>query len=90
MILSFVIAGITAALTALCYAEPRLLDPGLGLVLFLRLRHPGRAGAAYGVGWCLLLEYGVSAAAWSRSAGASISTSPPASPTGVRMPDAIS
>lgn len=62
VILSFVIAGITAALTALCYAELASSIPVSGSSYSYAYATLGEI-VAYGVGWCLLLEYGVSAAA---------------------------
>lgn len=62
VLLSFVIAGITAALTALCYAELASSIPVSGSSYSYAYATLGEV-VAYGVGWCLLLEYGVSAAA---------------------------
>lgn len=62
VLLSFVIAGITAALTALCYAELASSMPVSGSSYSYAYATLGEI-VAYGVGWCLLLEYGVSAAA---------------------------
>ena len=42
VIFSFVLAGITAALTAVCYAELASDHPRLRLVLLVYLRHAGR------------------------------------------------
>jgi hypothetical protein len=44
VVLAFAIAGITAALTALCYAELASTIPGVGLVVLLCLCHIGRGG----------------------------------------------
>lgn len=62
VLLAFVIAGITAALTALCYAELASSIPVSGSSYSYAYATLGEI-VAYGVGWCLLLEYGVSAAA---------------------------
>ncbi|MEJ3655455.1 amino acid permease [Actinomycetes bacterium KLBMP 9759] len=62
VILSFAIAGITAALTALCYAELASTIPVSGSSYSYAYATMGEI-VAYGVGWCLLLEYGVSAGA---------------------------
>ena len=62
VLLSFVLAGITAALTALCYAELASSIPVSGSSYSYAYATLGEV-VAYGVGWCLLLEYGVSAAA---------------------------
>lgn len=62
VLLSFLLAGITAALTALCYAELASTLPVSGSSYSYAYATLGEA-VAYGVGWCLLLEYGVSAAA---------------------------
>lgn len=88
VILSFVIAGITAALTALCYAELASSIPVSGSSYSYAYATLGEL-AAYGVGWCLLLEYGVSAAAvavgWGQYLNELLGVT-----IGVRMPDAIS
>ena len=60
--LSFVIAGIVAALTALCYAEMASTIPVSGSSYSYAYATLGEI-IAYFVGWCLLLEYGISAAA---------------------------
>jgi basic amino acid/polyamine antiporter, APA family len=62
VILSFVIAGITAALTALCYAELASTMPESGSAYSYAYATLGEV-PAYAVAWCLLLEYGVSSAA---------------------------
>lgn len=62
VLLAFVLAGITAALTALCYAELASTIPVSGSANSYAYATLGEV-VAYGVGWCLLLEYGVSAAA---------------------------
>ena len=60
--LSFVIAGITAALTALCYAELASVVPAAGSSYSYAYATLGEL-AAFLIGACLLLEYGVSASA---------------------------
>lgn len=60
--LSFVIAGITAALTALCYAELASCVPAAGSSYSYAYATLGEL-AAFLIGACLLLEYGVSASA---------------------------
>ncbi|WP_156802352.1 amino acid permease [Leeia oryzae] len=62
VIISFMIAGITAALTALCYAELASSIPVSGSSYSYAYATLGEV-VAYGVAWCLLLEYGVSASA---------------------------
>lgn len=62
VVVSFLIAGITAALTALCYAELASTIPVSGSSYSYAYATIGEL-AAYGIGWCLLLEYGVSAGA---------------------------
>lgn len=62
VILSFVLAGITAALTALCYAELCSTVPAAGSSYSYAYATLGEL-AAFLIGACLLLEYGVSASA---------------------------
>lgn len=62
VILSFIIAGITAALTALCYAEFASSVPASGSSYSYSYATMGEM-VAYLVGWCLLLEYGISSSA---------------------------
>jgi basic amino acid/polyamine antiporter, APA family len=62
VILSFAIAGVTAGLTALCYAELASTIPLSGSSYSYAYATLGEL-AAYLVGWCLLLEYAVSASA---------------------------
>ena len=59
---SFVIAAIAAALTALCYAELASAVPVSGSAYSYAYATLGEF-AACAVGWCLLLEYAVSGAA---------------------------
>jgi basic amino acid/polyamine antiporter, APA family len=62
VILSFVLAGITAALTAVCYAELASTIPVSGSSYSYTYATMGEI-VAFGVAACLLLEYGVSSAA---------------------------
>ncbi|EFV13405.1 APC family permease [Segniliparus rugosus] len=62
VLISFVIAGVTAGLTALCYAEVSSKIPSAGSSYSYTYASLGEI-AAYLVGWCLLLEYSVSTAA---------------------------
>lgn len=62
VMVSFVIAGITAALTALCYAELASVVPAAGSSYSYAYATLGEL-AAFLIGACLLLEYGVSASA---------------------------
>jgi APA family basic amino acid/polyamine antiporter len=62
VIVSFVLAGITAALTAVCYAELASTIPVSGSSYSYTYATMGEI-VAFGVAACLLLEYGVSAAA---------------------------
>ncbi|GAA0681464.1 amino acid permease [Kitasatospora atroaurantiaca] len=62
VILSFLIAAVTAGLTALCYAEMASAIPVSGSSYSYAYATLGEV-VAFGVGVCLLLEYGVSASA---------------------------
>jgi APA family basic amino acid/polyamine antiporter len=62
VIISFVIAGITAGLTALCYAEMSSMIPISGSSYSYAYATLGE-GIAFFVAACLILEYGISAAA---------------------------
>lgn len=62
VVVSFIIAGITAALTALCYAELASSIPASGSSYSYAYATLGEV-VAYLVGACLLLEYGVAASA---------------------------
>lgn len=62
VLLSFVLAGITAALSALCYAELASAIPVSGSSYSYAYATLGE-GVAFVVASCLLLEYGVSVAA---------------------------
>lgn len=88
VIASFAIAGVTAALTALCYAELASMIPVSGSSYSYTYATLGEV-VAYCVGWCLLLEYGVSAGAivvgWGQYLNEVFNDL-----FGWRMPDAIS
>ncbi|MBE7210821.1 MAG: amino acid permease, partial [Gluconacetobacter diazotrophicus] len=62
VILSFALAGITAMLTALCYAEMASAVPAAGSSYSYAYALLGEL-PAFLIGACLLLEYGVSASA---------------------------
>ena len=62
VILSFVIAGVVAGLTALCYAEMASMIPVSGSSYSYAYVTLGE-GVAFFVACCLILEYGISAAA---------------------------
>ena len=62
VLVSFVLAGVTAALTAVCYAELASTIPVSGSSYSYTYATMGEI-VAFGVAACLLLEYGVSAAA---------------------------
>jgi basic amino acid/polyamine antiporter, APA family len=62
VLVSFVLAGITAALTALCYAELASAVPATGSSYSYAYATLGEL-PAFLIGACLLLEYGVSASA---------------------------
>ncbi len=88
VIVSFVIAGITAALTALCYAEIASTIPVSGSSYSYAYATMGEL-VAYVVGACLLLEYAVSASAiavgWGQYLNQLLGNI-----SGWQMPDAIS
>jgi APA family basic amino acid/polyamine antiporter len=87
VIVSFILAGITAALTAVCYAELASTIPVSGSSYSYTYATMGEI-VAFGVAACLLLEYGVSSAAvsvgWSQYLNSLFSDV-----FGFRMPDAI-
>jgi APA family basic amino acid/polyamine antiporter len=87
VIVSFVLAGITAALTAVCYAELASTIPVSGSSYSYTYATMGEI-VAFGVAACLLLEYGVSSAAvavgWAQYLNELFS-----SLFGFRMPDLI-
>lgn len=62
VLVSFVLAGITAALTALCYAELASVVPANGSSYSYTYATLGEL-PAFMIGACLLLEYGVSCSA---------------------------
>ncbi|MET7619099.1 amino acid permease [Streptomyces sp. NPDC005408] len=62
VIVSFALAAVAAALTALCYAELASAVPVSGSSYSYAYATLGEF-AAWAVGWCLLLEYAVSGAA---------------------------
>ena len=62
VILSFALAGVTAGLTALCYAEMASMIPVSGSSYSYAYATLGE-GVAFFVASCLILEYGISAAA---------------------------
>ena len=62
VLISFIIAGITAGLTALCYAELSSMIPASGSSYSYAYATLGER-VAFLVAACLILEYGVSAAA---------------------------
>jgi len=88
VVLSFVLAAITAGLTALCYAELASAVPVAGSSYSYAYATLGEA-AAMGVAACLILEYLVSSAAvavgWSEYLNALLEST-----VGVRIPDALS
>ncbi len=88
VILSFVIAGITAALTALCYAELASTIPVSGSTYSYAYATLGEI-VAFGVAACLILEYGIATAAvavgWSQYLNSLFSDL-----FGFQLPDAIS
>jgi basic amino acid/polyamine antiporter, APA family len=85
--LSFLLAGITAALTALCYAELCSAVPVAGSSYSYAYATLGEL-AAFLIGACLLLEYGVSASAvavgWGQYLNELFATV-----SGWRIPDAL-
>ena len=87
VIFSFVLAGITAALTAVCYAELASTIPVSGSSYSYTYATMGEI-TAFGVAACLLLEYGVSSAAvsvgWAQYLNELFS-----GVLGFRLPDAI-
>ena len=87
VIISFILAGITAALTAVCYAELASTIPVSGSSYSYTYATMGEI-TAFGVAACLLLEYGVSSAAvsvgWAQYLNELFSNL-----LGFRLPDAI-
>lgn len=88
VVLSFVIAGLVAALAALCYAELAGAIPVAGSTYSYAYASLGE-GAAYMVAWCLVLEYGVAVSTVAVSWGQYLNE---VSGTlfGATLPDAIS
>jgi APA family basic amino acid/polyamine antiporter len=88
VVISFVLAAITAGFTALCYAELASTIPVAGSSYSYAYATLGEV-VAYGVGWCLVLEYAVSSAAvsvgWSEYLNQLLDDT-----IGVRIPDALS
>ncbi len=62
VVISFIFAGITAGLTALCYAEVSARIPVAGSAYTYAYMTMGEAAAVF-VGSCLILEWGIAAAA---------------------------
>jgi APA family basic amino acid/polyamine antiporter len=88
VVLSFVLAAITAGFTALCYAELASTIPVAGSSYSYAYATLGEV-VAYVVGWCLVLEYAVSSAAvsvgWSEYLNELLDDV-----LGVRIPDTLS
>jgi APA family basic amino acid/polyamine antiporter len=88
VIVSFVIAGITAALTALCYAELASSIPVSGSSYSYAYATLGEI-IAFMVGACLLLEYGVASSAvavgWGEYLNELLHTT-----VGITLPDSLS
>ncbi|WP_217897492.1 amino acid permease [Geodermatophilus saharensis] len=88
VIVSFVLAAITAGFTALCYAELASTIPVAGSSYSYAYATLGEV-VAYVVGWCLVLEYAVSSAAvsvgWSEYLNELLDDT-----IGLRIPDALS
>lgn len=72
IVVSFVLAGVTALFSALSYAELAGMIPGSGSSYSYAYATLGEL-VAWVCGWCLILEYGVSVAAVA-VAGGSTST----------------
>ena len=87
VVLSFIIAGITAGLTALCYAELSSTIPASGSSYSYTYATMGEM-VAYLVGCCLLLEYGISASAIAVGWGQYLNELS-SDLIGMRMPNAI-
>ncbi|NEK59070.1 amino acid permease [Geodermatophilus sabuli] len=88
VVVSFVLAAVTAGFTALCYAELASTIPVAGSSYSYAYATLGEV-VAYVVGWCLVLEYAVSSAAvavgWSEYLDELLDDT-----IGVRIPDALS
>ena len=87
VIVAFLFAGVTAALTALCYAELASAVPGAGASYTYAYVTLGEF-TAFLVGACLLLEYGVSASAVAVGWGQYLNEFLAAT-IGWRLPDAL-
>ncbi|MFF2507644.1 APC family permease [Streptomyces sp. NPDC058067] len=88
VVLSFVIAGVVAALAALCYVELAGAIPVAGSTYSYAYASLGE-GIAYLVAWCLILEYGVAVSTVAVSWGQYLNQVSDAV-FGVTLPDAIS
>ncbi|MGY1779828.1 amino acid permease [Geodermatophilus sp. SYSU D01036] len=88
VVVSFVLAAVTAGFTALCYAELASTIPVAGSSYSYAYATLGEV-VAYVVGWCLVLEYAVSSAAvsvgWSEYLNELLDDL-----LGVRIPEALS
>jgi APA family basic amino acid/polyamine antiporter len=88
VVFSFLLAGVAAGLTAMCYAELASTIPVSGSAYSYSYAVLGEI-VAYFIGWCLLLEYGLSASAtsigWSGYLNELL-----ADLTGFRLPEALS
>ncbi len=88
VIISFILTGCIAGLTALCYAEVASTIPVSGSAYSYAMATLGEL-PAYLMGWCLILEYGVAGAAtavgWSEYFNALLDDL-----FGVRLPHALS
>ncbi len=88
VVVSFVLAAVTAGFTALCYAELASTIPVAGSSYSYAYATLGEV-VAYVVGWCLVLEYAVSSAAvsvgWSEYLDELLDDT-----IGVRIPEALS
>lgn len=84
--LAFVLAGITALLSAVSYAEMAGMVPVSGSSYSYAYATMGE-GVAWICGWCLILEYAVSAAAVAVGAGAYVNQT--LEIFGLQLPDAL-
>ncbi len=88
VVVSFVLAAVTAGFTALCYAELASTIPVAGSSYSYAYATLGEL-VAYVVGWCLVLEYAVSSAAvsvgWSEYLNELLDDT-----VGLRIPDTLS
>lgn len=88
VVLSFVIAGVVAALAALCYVELAGTIPVAGSTYSYAYASLGE-GIAYLVAWCLVLEYGVAVSTVAVSWGQYLNEVFDAL-FGITLPDALS